>query len=138
MDYSLPRYLMAQLESALLPPLTPRSQSAMWPSALSGEICLLGALLCALQIADGVLTGIGVIKFGTSIEGNLLLRSLMESYGVIHTLLGVKLACIGIVLSLCCVAHSIPWLRTALRGVTSLYLFAAIIPWSCILLQHSL
>ena len=106
-------------------------------SALAKEIAILGIILVGMQIADGILTAIGVSYFGTSIEGNVVLRTLMNSYGVVATLIGVKVIAIGIVMTLCHLAFTVTWLRSALKLVISLYLFAAIIPWSYILYTAS-
>ncbi len=102
-------------------------------SALAKEIAILGVILVMMQIADGILTAVGVSYFGTSIEGNVVLRSLMNSYGVVATLVGVKVLAIGIIMALCHLAFTVTWLRSALKLVISLYLFAAILPWSYIL-----
>lgn len=102
-------------------------------SALAREIAILGLLLATLQIADGILTAVGVSYFGTSIEGNFVLRSLMDSFGVVATLIGVKIAAIAIIMALCHLAFTVTWLRSALKLVISLYFFAAILPWSYIL-----
>lgn len=98
------------------------------------EILALGIILSLLQVADGVMTGIGVLHFGVKAEGNILLRTMMESYGVLGTLFSVKLLAIGIIIVLCQLASSVPWVRSALKAVISIYLFAAILPWSYILL----
>ena len=56
------------------------------------EVVLLGVLLAILQLWDGVLTGIGMLHWGTGMEGNLFLRFLMEQFGYITALVLIKCA----------------------------------------------
>lgn len=102
--------------------------------AISSEILILGAILALLQLFDGILTGIGMYQFGTSMEGNMLLRSLMGVIGYIPALIVVKSASIGLVGVLCLQAPKVPWLKPAFVGVIALYLCMAVIPWTYILL----
>lgn len=97
-------------------------------------IVVVGALLCLLQILDGVFTGIGMARFGTEAEGNALLRSLMELIGYVPALIIAKGAVVGVVIILCRLARSIKWLPWALQGVTAVYFFAAILPWTYLLM----
>lgn len=117
-------------------PNTPSNRIFPRFSPTTVEIVALGIILSLLQVADGVMTAIGVLHFGVKAEGNILLRSMMESYGVVSTLFSVKLFAIGIVAILCQLASSVPWVRGALKAVISIYLFAAILPWSYILLSR--
>ena len=109
-----------------------------WPvsnneSDQAPKVLLLGFFLAALQAVDGVLTSIGVTRFGTSIEGNPMLRQLMENFGHIPTLAILKLIAIIIVLSLTYLAQRRPWVHNAIGALTCVYLVAAIIPWTYIL-----
>lgn len=100
----------------------------------SRELVTLGVILAILQILDGVLTGIGVSMLGTGMEGNFILRSMMESWGHMTALIVVKTFAIGVVASLTVLATIVPWLKQALRAMIVLYLVAAVIPWTAILL----
>ncbi len=91
---------------------------------------LLGILLCWLQLFDGVFTAVGVSRFGLAIEGNPLLRSVMESYGPIQALFWIKLASLPAIFFLCLFADSISWVKTGMVFVSGLYLFLAILPWA--------
>ena len=94
------------------------------------EVLILGLLLASLQLLDGVLTGIGMATFGTAMEGNALLRSLMHAIGYVPALILVKGASIGIISFLCSQAARVAWLKYAMRGVAALYIACAILPWT--------
>ena len=97
------------------------------------EIAFLGLIVVALQVLDGILTGLGMFHFGTDMEGNALLRGLMEAVGFIPALIIVKSSAIAVVSALCIFAYRIWWLKVALRGVIGLYLTMAVAPWCVIL-----
>ncbi|MCB0310735.1 MAG: hypothetical protein KDD42_05845 [Bdellovibrionales bacterium] len=98
------------------------------------EIVILGIIISSLQILDGAMTAMGVHHLGTEAEGNLFIRYLMELLGPNLALILVKSFAIAIVVMLCLLAKKVPWIPGALRGVACLYLCAAILPWSYILL----
>ncbi len=102
-------------------------------SSTQREIFLLGAILATLQILDGILTAIGMASFGTGMEGNVLLRTLMQTIGYLPALILVKGFSLGMVAMLCWQAHNVYWIKTALRGVIAIYLAFAVAPWSYIL-----
>ncbi|MFM1848957.1 MAG: hypothetical protein RL417_2431 [Pseudomonadota bacterium] len=104
----------------------------------SREVVVLGLILAILQVLDGYLTGIGVYHFGTDIEGNVLLRSLMESYGFVPTLVMTKTVALGIIVLLCSMCTQVSWLRSALKAVIAIYVVGAVIPWCYIVSQHIL
>jgi len=104
----------------------------------SKDIIALGSVLALLQLADGVLTGIGIFNYGVSMEGNALLRALMGLVGWMPALILVKGLSIGLVAILCHQASSIKWLRPAFCGVIVLYLMMAVVPWTYILLSDLL
>ncbi len=99
----------------------------------SKEILLLGAFLIILQIADGILTMKGVQAFGTSMEGNLILRALMNKIGHIEALAFSKLVCIAVIVRLTLIAKQYAWVKQAMGAVCCFYLFAAVFPWTYIL-----
>jgi hypothetical protein len=104
----------------------------------SREVVILGLILAILQVLDGYLTGIGVYHFGTEIEGNVFLRSLMENYGFVPTLVLTKTLALGIIALLCSLCTQVGWLPAALKGVIAIYLVCAVIPWCYIVSQHIL
>ena len=107
-------------------------------SHLPTDIIVLGFMLATLQILDGVLTGIGMAQYGTSMEGNILLRSLMTTIGYIPALLLVKGASIALIVLLCHQTTKISWLKPALYGVMALYVMGAVVPWTYILVADLL
>ena len=96
-------------------------------------ILLIGVALALLQLADGILTSIGVSRFGVGIEGNPLLRAMMREFGHIPTLTILKFIAVMIVIGLTLLAHRLPWVKNAMGALTCLYLVAAIIPWTYLL-----
>lgn len=104
----------------------------------SREMIFLSAVLIFLQISDGVLTALGMTMFGTEAEGNLLLRTLMESWGYIPALVIAKSFAIVVIGMLCYLSTVVAWLPRAMRCVIAVYLLAAIIPWSYILLTNAI
>lgn len=93
----------------------------------------IGVLLMLFQAFDGVLTTIGINRFGIAAEGNPFLRQLMSEFGHIPTLTILKAAAIFIVLALTLIAARLPWVKNAMGALTCLYFFTAIVPWTYIL-----
>jgi len=91
---------------------------------------VLGSVLCLLQALDGVLTSIGVSRFGIEWEGNPFIRALMEDFGPTTALGIVKCFAILLVVGLTFFARRLPWINNAMGAVSCIYLFVAIIPWS--------
>jgi len=98
------------------------------------NIMILGSIMAILQLLDGILTGLGMYYFGTSAEGNPLLRVLMENYGYINALVITKTFAIGVIVALCMLASKVSWISMAFKGVIGIYLVFAVIPWTIILL----
>jgi hypothetical protein len=98
-----------------------------------GDIVILAFLVA--QALDGVLTYLGVLTLGHGpmAEGNPLLAHLMGTMGVGVTLAVAKglAACCGALLHLVAVHRLV-------AGLTLVYLAAAILPWTRILLTGSL
>ena len=105
--------------------------------ASKNEILIIGIALIIIQILDGVFTAIGVARFGSSVEANVFIRTLIEQWGSFSALLLVKTLAVGVVITLCSLSSRVPWVVPALKGVIILYLCAAIIPWSAILIMHA-
>jgi hypothetical protein len=90
--------------------------------------------LCFLlaQLFDGWATVHGVSLFGTSVEGNPILRFLMDGYDVLAVVAIAKLACMAsgyVLLTL--------KLYFVLAALTIFYLVVAVCPWAFILLKSS-
>ena len=117
--YSIPTTDLLELPSGVLDQIQPKS-----------SVLFLGYLLCFLQAADGILTSIGVSRFGLQAEGNPLLRVLMEQWGAIPTLLVVKFCAILVVFALMTFAEHLTWIRASLAAMSGIYLFVAVLPWS--------
>ena len=78
-----------------------------------------------VQLADWLATYQGVILFGTEIEGNPLLRFLMERYDIVLALTSAKLAAT--------IAGSFLHLfnrHWEVAGLTFVYMCFALMPWS--------
>ena len=101
------------------------------------NIITLGLILTTLQLLDGVLTGIGVHLFGTSIEANYLLRFLMEHIGAVPALLFTKLLAVVVIVALCFAAQQVKWLATAFKATIVYYVVLAIIPWAYIFISSA-
>ncbi len=93
----------------------------------------LGATLVLFQALDGFFTSVGISRFGTSIEGNPILRTLMEEFGHLPVLALLKTAAVVLVLIMTILANRLAWIRHAMVGVSGVYFFAAIVPWAYIL-----
>ena len=89
--------------------------------------------LSFLQIGDGLLTAIGVTFLGVHMEGNILIRSLMEVWGPIPALVLLKTAALAIIFTLCLVSSRVRWVRAAMQVMSCIYLFIAVLPWTYIL-----
>ncbi|RIL12030.1 MAG: hypothetical protein DCC75_01220 [Proteobacteria bacterium] len=98
--------------------------------SLSKRAFELGLLLAVLQLADGLLTYVGLNIYGIHLEGNAFLRSLMHVYGTFPVLFFTKLFALGCVAWLTILAHDRRWIRPAIAFVSGIYITAAIIPWS--------
>ena len=94
---------------------------------------MLGLIVVALQILDGILTGLGMFHFGTDMEGNAVLRYMMVNLGFVPALIIAKATAIAVVSGLCIFAYRIWWLKLALRGIIGVYLTMAVAPWTVIL-----
>jgi len=96
-------------------------------------VAILATTLCLFQVLDGLMTSIGVARFGVEVEGNPLIRTLMIEFGSDMALGVVKFLSILIVIALAYFAPRVSWIKGAMGAVTGFYLFAAIIPWTYIL-----
>lgn len=93
----------------------------------------LGIILCVFQALDGVLTLVGVNRFGIDFEGNPFIRSLMEQFGHVPVLGLLKGLAVLMVIGLVFSAKRLPWVNNAMGALSCIYLIAAILPWTYIL-----
>lgn len=100
------------------------------------KILALGAFLILLQVLDGVLTACGVHIYGVEREGNPLLKALMHEFGFLQALFIAKSFSILIVCGLCYFSSYVRWLPVAMKVMAFIYITAAIIPWSLILVSR--
>ncbi len=102
------------------------------------ELILLGTILAILQILDGILTGVGMAQYGTAMEGNILLRTLMSHIGYIPALVVTKTVAVGVIASLCHHTVTVSWLKSAFTTIIVLYAVFAIAPWTYLLTRDLL
>ena len=102
------------------------------------EVLILGGILALLQVMDGVLTAIGVGHFGHASEANLAIRYLMDLWGHIPALVVVKGFAICVVGALIFLSRHVAWIPQAMKAVIALYMGAAIIPWTGVLVTKVL
>lgn len=101
----------------------------------SSSAWTIGAILILFQLLDGILTAAGLGIHGISMEGNPILVNLMHQLGVVPTLILTKVGASLVVLLLVYLTTVVSWLLNALRCVATLYLVAAILPWTFIIAQ---
>jgi uncharacterized membrane protein len=96
------------------------------PRSRFGDFVLLVFLLA--QCFDGVFTYVGVTAYGTAIEANPLIASLMVTFGHGTALMAAKAvaAALGIMLHL-------RQVHSAVAILSAFYIAVAIVPWSMIL-----
>ena len=81
-------------------------------------------LFLLLQFADGVLTYAAVDRFGLQAEGNPILVAWILLAGALPAVFGAKL--------LACACGAVLYMsgvHRMLAGLSTLYLFAAVLPW---------
>lgn len=98
----------------------------------------MGLILALLQVVDGLLTAIGVAHLGTEIEGNMIVRVLMEQLGYIPALVLIKTVALGVIVGICSLSRKVQWLGMAMKAVIFIYVTAAVIPWSFVIAKHIL
>jgi len=100
------------------------------------RLYILSIFFGLLQIADGVLTYIGVTRLGSSAEGNPLVRYFIQLLGPFLGLFFVKIIGITVMIIIgarCIRAEDRKWLQNFLVSMISFYLIFAIIPWLYVL-----
>ncbi len=105
------------------------------PKIYRKEVYLLAALLVALQVVDGLFTAVGIHLHGIEVEANILLRHLMYSIGTGTTLFLSKSIAILIIIALARFAEEVIWIPYAMKAIAVIYVGAAIVPWSYVMLR---
>lgn len=105
-------------------------------SPISRSALFFGLSLICLQLADGLLTFLGIGRYGLSIEGNPILREFMVRFGTIPTLIVLKFAATLVIVWLVYSSREIPWVKKILGILCCVYIIAAIMPWTYILFIH--
>ena len=82
------------------------------------------AIFLIMQCADGVLTYTAVEAFGPSAEGNPLLAAWIVIAGAWPAVFGAKLLA-----SACGAILYVTGVHRILAGLSTLYFFAAVVPW---------
>jgi len=86
------------------------------------------ALFVAVQVADGILTAVGVARFGPGVEANPLLVHSIETFGTGAALIGAKaIAIIG-----GSVLHAYSY-YLVLAVLTVGYVYVTLLPWAMLL-----
>jgi hypothetical protein len=117
---------------------SPLELSGWCQEKISQRVLNLAFLLVLLQVLDALLTAIGLdIKGGVSGEGNGFLRYGMSVFGVIPTLVLAKSFAVIFIGALSILSSKVSWIETAMTGLVALYLFAAILPWTMIIVLNA-
>jgi hypothetical protein len=87
------------------------------------------ALFAAVQVADGILTLAGVARFGPVVESNPIVSMSIMALGAGTALSIAKVVAV----MLATVLHCARW-HLVLALLTVLYVFAALLPWTWLLL----
>lgn len=109
------------------------AQTEIVEASTARKAMLVGLLLIILQALDGVLTSLGVSRYGIAAEGNPILRWLMLHFGHVQILSVVKVIAILFVITLSYYARKLPWVHNAMGAISCIYVFTAILPWTYIL-----
>ena len=119
----------ARRKATVVIPLPRRAAMVVEIETPSRDFLFFGIFLASLQIFDGVLTSMGLDRFGMHAEGNPMMRHLMEYVGPHQALLTVKILAIIFVAVLTVLAKRLSWIKDLIGVLSCIYLFAAVIPW---------
>jgi hypothetical protein len=93
---------------------------------------LILTIFIVFQVADGLMTYAAIDIFGLTAEGNPLLRTWMMVAGAGPTLVGAKALACG-----CSWLLFVAGRHKSLAGLSTLYLFGAVVPWLIELSSHT-
>ena len=94
---------------------------------------IIGVAFAILQVLDGLLTSIGIHRYGIEIEGNPFLKAMMIQFGYIQVLTFMKAGTIATIAFLTVMSARVTWIKGALTSLSAIYLLGAIIPWAYVL-----
>jgi Domain of unknown function (DUF5658) len=97
------------------------------PRSRFGDATLVAFIIA--QALDGILTYVGITTFGTSAEANPVVAWYVTMFGA-----GVGLAAVKGMAIACAAALHLNARHLILGGLTLLYIAAAVVPWTRILL----
>jgi len=97
--------------------------------SMFGDVVLLVFLMA--QCLDGVLTYVGVVTYGTSIEGNPLIAAMMAHFGHGIALMAAK--SVAGLLGICLHLRNV---HIAVAVLAGFYVAVAVVPWMAILFQY--
>ena len=116
--------------AVFLPGSTSWSATAAVPArarrSIFGDLVLIAFLLA--QCFDGVFTYVGVVSYGTAIEANPLIASLMMTFGHGTALMLAKTVAAGLGILL-----HMRQVHSAVAVLSAFYIAVAIVPWTMIL-----
>jgi uncharacterized membrane protein len=116
--------------AAFLPRSSSWSATAAAPArarrSIFGDLVLIAFLLA--QCFDGVFTYVGVVSYGTAIEANPLIASLMVTFGHGTALMLAKTVAAGLGILL-----HMRQVHGAVAVLSAFYIAVAIVPWTMIL-----
>lgn len=103
--------------------------------AMRSEASLALGISCLIlfQILDAVFTLVGIERFGLSIEGNVLVRTILTHTHPVLGMLAIKFIAIGMCLFLYRAAQIIDWIPSVVHSLNILYFSMAIMPWARLL-----
>ena len=97
------------------------------PPSRFGDAMIVAFIIA--QVLDGVLTYVGIATFGPSAEANPVVAWYVTTFGAVVGLAAVK----GMAIA-CAAALHLNARHFTLGGLTLLYIAAAVVPWTRILL----
>ena len=86
--------------------------------------------LVSCQFLDGVLTYMGLSIFGITMEGNVILRDLMQLLGLELSLFFVKSLAVVLTICLCRLSKTNQNITVVMLALIFMYLYFALIPWT--------
>jgi len=112
----------------LVTAISPARWNVLAQRSLFGDVVLLVFLMA--QCLDGVLTYVGVVTYGTSIEANPLIAAMMAQFGHGVALMAAKT--VAGFLGICLHLRNV---HLAVAILAGFYVAVAVVPWMAILFQ---
>lgn len=102
-------------------------------ATINPDVLVLTSVLLALQVLDVIFTASGIATYGLGVEGNPVVRALMQRFGSLQALLIVKSFAVLMILALMLLSQRVTWVREVLYALIAIYLCAAVLPWAYLL-----